>query len=189
MLSPIRGFAVVAAACGAVLAPALTLACSTSAPPAPRVAQADPVQQGIALYQQGRYQEAANVLHSASGPEADAYRGASLAKLKRYAEAEAPSAAALVENGIHPVAAAGLGEALVGQKKYDDAVARMSSVIDGYAEREDKANAAYAFYWRGQAHYAKRETARAIEDFQVFVQLAPNAPETQTIRQLLASLR
>jgi tetratricopeptide (TPR) repeat protein len=186
-----RGFVVISACVAVVAVPALSLACGGGGGSAARpfVAQADPLQQGIAHYNAGRYAEAEGVLRGAAGPEADAYRGASLAKLKRYAEAEGPSSAALAAVPIHPVATAGLGESLVGQKKYDDAVARMSAVIDAYAEREDKGNAAYAFYWRGQAHYAKGSTARAIEDFQVFLQLAPEAPEAQTIRQLLGGLR
>jgi tetratricopeptide (TPR) repeat protein len=144
---------------------------------------AERLKQGIDLFQQGRYAEAESALRGLSGTEAAAYLSGSLAKQKKYAEAEAPGIAALGGSPAHPVAAAGLGEALVGLKKYDDAISRLSAVL---AARSD---VAYAYFWRGQAYYAKKMPDKMVSDFNAFLKLAPNAPEAQTVRSLLASIR
>jgi tetratricopeptide (TPR) repeat protein len=118
-----------------------------------------------------------------SGAEAGAYLAASLAKQKKYAEAEAPAKAALEPNPVHAVAAAALGESLVGQSKFDEAITRLTTVI------KEKADIAYAYYWRAQAYHNKREVARMVEDYQSFLRLAPNAPEAAAVKILLAGLR
>ena len=81
------------------------------------------------------------------------------------------------------VAVAALGESLVGLKKYDDAVDRMNAAIKA------KADAPYAYYWRGQAYYNKKQPDRMVSDFEAFLKLMPKAPEAATIQQLLAGLR
>jgi tetratricopeptide (TPR) repeat protein len=146
-------------------------------------ASADSLQEGIALYQQGRFAEAEAKLRAASGTEASAYLGAALSKQKRYADAEGPASAALGADAGHPVAAAALGEALVAQGKYDDAVNRMSSVL---AKRSD---VAYAYYFRGQAYHKKKQIARMVDDYQAFLKLAPSAPEAAQVKVLLSSLK
>lgn len=151
---------------------------AVQAAPAP-----DHLQAGIALFQQGKFPEAEVRLRQATGTEAQAYLGASLARQKRYAEAEAPARAALAASPLHEVALAGLGESLVGQKKYDDAIAALSTALQA------KPTIAYAYYWRGQAHYAKKQPDRMVADFEAFLKLAPTAPEAPTVRQLLAGLR
>lgn len=144
---------------------------------------AERLKQGVGLYQQGRYAEAESVLRGLSGTEAAAYLSASLVKQKKYVEAEAPGISALAGSPAHPVAAAALGEALVGQKKYDDAISRLSAVLAA------KSDVAYAYLWRGQAYYGKKMPDKMVADFNAFLTLAPNAPEAQTVRSLLASLR
>lgn len=144
---------------------------------------AERLHQAIGLYQQARYPEAESLLRSIPGAEAAAYLSASLAKQKKYVEAEAPGIAALAADPAHAVAAAGLGESLVGQKKYDDAINRLSAVLAA------KPEVAYAYFWRGQAYYAKKMPDKMVADFNSFLTLAPNAPEAQTVRSLLASLR
>ena len=59
--------------------------------PGPAGASSDRVQTGIALFKLGEYARAEAVLREASGPEASAYLAASLAKQRKYAEAEAPA--------------------------------------------------------------------------------------------------
>lgn len=173
-----------------VLLAGLALLACRSAEPAPFQAQAqDQTQQGIALYQQGRYAEAAAALQGASGVEANAYLAASLDKQKKYPEAEGPAKAALAADPQQSVAAAALGESLVGQKKYDEAIARLGSFIGGMKDAQNKSAAAYAFFWRGQAYYAKKQPDKMVADFETFLKLAPNAPEAATVKQLLASLR
>lgn len=159
---------------------AAVLASALAAPPA---ARADHLQNGIALYEKGKYADAVAELRQAQGAEAQAYLGASLAKQKKYGEAEPPARAAVEALPTHPVAVAAIGEALVGQRKLDDAVSRMSAAIGA---RDDLA---YAYFWRGQAYAGKKQTDKMVADFEKFLELAPNAPEAPTVRQLLASLR
>jgi tetratricopeptide (TPR) repeat protein len=146
-------------------------------------ARADSLQDGIALYREGRFAEAEARLREASGTEASAYLAAAVAKQKRFAEAVAPADAALGADPGHAVAAGALGEALVGQEKYDDAVARLSTVL------AKNAGAAYAYYWRGQAFHHKKQVARMVEDYQAFLKLAPEAPEAAAVKVMLASLK
>ena len=143
----------------------------------------DPVQQGITLFREGKYPQAEGVLRSASGAEASAYLGASLAKQKKYADAEGPAKAALAEKPTHEVAVAALGESLVGQKKYDEAVDRLSAAIKA---REDLA---YAYFWRAQAYDKKSQSARMVADYETFLRLAPKAPEAAVVQAILSATR
>jgi len=167
---------------GALAAPAAAVAvCRTGgADPAP--APADRLQTGIALFQRGEYAKAEATLREAAGPEASAYLAASLAKQKKYAEAEAPARTALEANPTNEVALAALGESLVGQRKFDEAIEKMSDAI------KRKADFAYAYFWRGQAYYGKKKADRMVSDFETFLKLAPKSPEAPIVRQLLSSL-
>jgi tetratricopeptide (TPR) repeat protein len=144
---------------------------------------ADDLQAGIALYQQGKYAEAAAQLANAPGAEAKAYLAASLAKQKKYGEAEAAAKAAVADRPTDELAVAALGESLVGQKKYDEAIDRMGAAIKA------RADLAHAYYWRGQAYYSKKQPDRMVSDFETFLKLAPKAPEANSVKQLLAGLR
>jgi tetratricopeptide (TPR) repeat protein len=146
-------------------------------------ASAGDVQAGISLYQQGKFAEAEAQLAGAPGAEAKAYLAASQAKLKKYGEAEAAAKAALAERPTDELAVAALGDSLVGQKKYDEAIDRMGSAIKG------RADLAPAYYWRGHAYYNKKQPDRMVSDFETFLKLAPKAPEANSVRQLLAGLK
>jgi tetratricopeptide (TPR) repeat protein len=152
------------------------------AAPAPEAAAGD-AQLGIELFKQGKYAEASAQLQGESGTDANAYLAASLAKQGQLAEAEGAANVALAGDGTHPVAVAALGESLVGQKRYDEAVARLSAVI------EKRNDVAYAYYWRGQAWSKKKQPSHMVADFENFVKLAPDAPEAGSVKQLLAGLR
>ena len=106
-----------------------------------------------------------------------------LVKEKKHAEAEGAAKEALAACATHEAAVAALGESLVGQKKHDEAIERMTSVLKA------KADLAYAYYWRGQAHYSKKQIDRMVGDFEMFVKLAPNAPEAAAVKQLLATFK
>ena len=147
------------------------------------VVGAGDLQAGIALYQQGKYAEAAAQLADAPGAEAKAYLAASLAKQKKYGEAESAAKAAVADRPTDEIAVAALGDALVGQKKYDEAIDRMSAAIKG------RADLAPAYYWRGQAYYSKKQPDRMVSDFETFLKLAPRAPEANSVKQLLAGLK
>jgi tetratricopeptide (TPR) repeat protein len=184
LVRPVTGLMVAAIACWYV--PSACAQARRRQPPpsaAAGASDAQRLQEAIAFFQQGRYAEAEGLLRGLSGAEASAYLAASLAKQKRYAEAEAPGIAALSADPGHALAAGALGEALVSQRKYDDAINRMSGVLGV------KPDVAYAYFWRGQAYYAKKMPDKMVADFNTFLTLAPNAPEAQTVRALLASLR
>ena len=157
-------------------------------------APANPAQRGIDLYNQGRHAEAEAALKDQTGADADAYRAASIAKqasldevvdrrAPRYAEAEALARKALAVAPAQRVAAQALGEALVGLSRTDEAVSALSAVL-----ALDK-EAAYAYYWRGKAYNMRRETARMMDDFRIFLKLQPTAPEAPAVQALLAALR
>ena len=147
-------------------------------------ARADELSTGVALFQQGKFAEAESHLRNASGTDASAYLAAALARQKKFGEAEAAAKAALQDNAAaHEMAVAALGESLVGQKKHDEAVERMSTAVKA------RADLAYAYYWRGQAYYNKKQPDRMVGDFETFLKLAPKAPEAATVQQLLAGLR
>jgi tetratricopeptide (TPR) repeat protein len=173
-----------------LLPAALPLLCAcASAPPGrapapapPPAPAADAVEQGVALYEQGRYAEAEAALAPASGVRARAYLAASRVKLRRYASAEGPAREALQARPADPVASAALGEALVSQNKLDEAIRRLTAVL-----RADS-RLPYAYYWRGQAHHRKRQIARMVDDYQAFLRLAPDAPEAPAVRTLLGSI-
>jgi tetratricopeptide (TPR) repeat protein len=179
------------------MAPAVValLACTSAGTSTVRAFQGgDPAQRGIEAYRAGRYAEAEAALRDVAGVEAKAYLAASIAKqgtaeqnaerkASRYREAEGIASAALDAAPTHAVAAEAAGEALVGQQKHDDAITRLSAVIAA------KNDLAYAYYWRGKAYNAKRQTARMVDDFNAFLRLAPGAPEAAAVRALLAALR
>jgi len=153
------------------------------APAAGAFAWVDDVEGGIALFHEGKYAAAEARLREAVGTEAQAYLAGSLAKLKKYAEAEPPALAALKESPTHAVAVAALGESLVGQKKYDEAIDKLSAALG------KKDDLAYAYFWRGQAYDKKNQAARMVADYQAFIKLAPKAPEAPVVQAVLASLR
>lgn len=149
------------------------------------VVGAGELEDGIDLYRQGKFAEAEAKLRQASGPEAQGYLAASLAKQKKYEEAEGLAKGVLdvKENATQEMALAGLGESLVALKKYDEAIARLSAAL------EKKGDIAYAYFWRAQAYDKKGQAARMVADFEQFLKLAPKAPEAATVQALLQALR
>jgi tetratricopeptide (TPR) repeat protein len=148
-------------------------------------AGAQDVQAGINLYSEGKYAEAEAQLRAADGTDAKAYLAATLAKQKKYAEAESTARAILAVEATetHPVAVAAVGNALVGQKKSDEAVKVLSAAI------AKNPGLAYAFFWRAQAYDALKQTPRMVADYEAFLKLAPDAPEAAPVKATLATLR
>ena len=104
------------------------------------------------------------------------------ARAKNYAAADAGANAVLGVCPTHAVATQAMGQSLVAQKRYNDAIARLTTAIAA------KPDLAYAYLWRGYAHYYKKQPDKMIGDFQTFLKLQPAAPEASTVKQLLASL-
>jgi tetratricopeptide (TPR) repeat protein len=116
------------------------------------------------------------------GNAAKANDALSKARAKNYAAADAGANAVLGACPTHAVATQAMGQSLVAQKKYDDAIARLTTSIGA------KPDLAYAYLWRGYAYYYKRQPDKMVGDFQTFLRLQPTAPEASTVKQLLASL-
>ena len=160
-------------------------ASSPSRAPAPAPTRAptpNAAEQGVALYRQGRYAEAERTLTPVPGVRARAYLAASRVRLQRYAGAEAPALEALRTSPGDPVASAALGEALVSQGKLDEAIRRLTAVI------QTDPRLPYAYYWRGQAFHRRKQIARMVDDYQAFLRLEPKAPEAPALKVLLGSL-
>lgn len=145
-------------------------------------AAAGQLEDGIDLFNQGKYAEAEAALRGAEGPQAGAYLAAALAKQKKYGDAEGPARAALEADPGNDVAAGALGEALVGQKKYDAAVDQLTAALK-------KSELPHAYFWRAQAYDKKNQAARMVADYQAFLKLAPKAPEAASVQALLAALK
>lgn len=158
-------------------------ACAAHAAPPPAPAPRADLQAGIDLYNAGQYAETEAALRDDAQPRARAYRAAALAKLKRYAEAEALAKGVLEASPTDDMGVQALGHALVSQDKIDEAVARLSAAIAA------KPDLAYAYYWRGQAYDKQKKASSMASDFQTFLKLAPNAPEAKLVQAVLAGLR
>jgi tetratricopeptide (TPR) repeat protein len=150
------------------------------APPPPRPEAG--VEQGVALYEQGRYPEAVQTLAPASSVRGLAYLAASRVRVGDLAGAEAAALRALGASPADPVASAALGEALVGQGKLGEAIERLTTVLQADPRLP------YAYYWRAQAYHRNKQVARMVDDYAAFLRLAPDAPEAPAIRALLGSL-
>ena len=118
-----------------------------------------------------------------AGNNAKADQALGLARALKFTEAEGAAGAVLGACATHPVAVAALGQSIVGQKRYDDAVLRMTTAIAA------KPDLSYAYLWRGYAYYYKKQYDKMVGDFETFLKLAPTAPEAAAVKQLLASLR
>jgi tetratricopeptide (TPR) repeat protein len=151
------------------------------------------VTQGVAAFNEARFNDAVTLLRDQPGAEGRAYLAASLVRLgrglgadekrARFSEAEPFAREALAAQPGNAVAAEALGEALVGLNKASDAITALTAVL------AVRSNVAYAYYWRGKAYNVTNQTARMVDDFQHFLQLAPQAPEAPTVRQLLQALQ
>jgi tetratricopeptide (TPR) repeat protein len=146
-------------------------------------AQPGDVQAGITLYDSGKYPEAEAALRGNADPVAKAYLAASLAKQKKHAEAEPVAKEVLQSRPADAIAVAALGNALVGQDKNDEAIARLTAAIQA------EPRLAYAYYWRGQAYNNQKKVSSMASDFQMFLKLAPNAPEARLVQAVLAGLK
>jgi tetratricopeptide (TPR) repeat protein len=104
------------------------------------------------------------------------------ARAKDYTTAMTEASAVLAACPTHAVATRVVGQTLVAQKLYDEAVTRMTGAI---AAKKDQA---YAYLWRGYAYSYQKKPDKTVEDFQIFLKLAPSAPEAPVVKQYLAGL-
>jgi tetratricopeptide (TPR) repeat protein len=112
---------------------------------------------------------------------AEAARGA--AREGRHEEALRLAEEVLQVCAMQPVAVAALGQALVELGRFDEAITRLTAILQANPDL------AYAYYWRGRAYSSRQQTARMVDDLEAFLRLLPNAPEAAAVRQLLSALK
>jgi tetratricopeptide (TPR) repeat protein len=131
---------------------------------------------------------ASTTLLAATDPCADASNAAKAsdalakARAKQYAAADAGANAVLGLCPTHAVAIQAMGQSLVAQQRYDEAITRLTTAIVASPDL------AYAYFWRGYAHYYRKHPDKLVADFQTFLKLQPTAPEASVVKQLLAGL-
>jgi tetratricopeptide (TPR) repeat protein len=151
---------------------------------APLVAEQSGAQK---LYERGAYDEAVQRVNTerAAGndePVAAYLAGQALLKLDRHNDARAEFAR--LANGNDQTWHA-IGQSAIGL--IDNNLDEASQVLDRASELMPEF--AYAHYNAGLAHQRAKRFNRMAEHFQVFLQLAPDAPEKRQVQLALNSLR
>lgn len=176
------------------------------------------VEKGVRLFKEKNYEQAETELREAvsaapDSAEANYYLGLALLEQKKYGESERFFRKAIESQSEARI---GLARALMMQDKLDAAseeLDRAESSVENNADlhrtrgmillkREKYADAAaqlrkaieidpkdaYAHYYYGMANSRLRKTDLMIKHFQLFLELAPEAPEAAKVRSLLRSL-
>ena len=147
---------------------------------------------GLTLMELKEYEPAAEHLRQAeqqraeARPRMDQIR-AGLAQVyteqQRYEEAQRLIDEALKENDKSAEAYFAQGKLGVHRKDYAAAVPALERAI------ELDPNNAYAHYYAGIAYSNERRPDRMANEFQLFLKLAPDAPEADKVKSLLRSVR
>ena len=90
---------------------------------------------------------------------------------------------AVAANGDNPYAHYQVGLVAMKQNNFQRALEGFHRAL------ELKSDLAYAHYYAGQAAQRLKQTPKMAEHFTLFVRLAPDAPEKQTVQAILRSLR
>jgi tetratricopeptide (TPR) repeat protein len=102
---------------------------------------------------------------------------------KQYDEAQRLIDEALKENDKSAEALFAQGKLQVYRKDYAPAITALEKAI------ELNPNNAYAHYYAGIAYSNVRRPDRMVNEFQIFLKLAPDAPEADKVKSLLRSVR
>jgi tetratricopeptide (TPR) repeat protein len=199
------------------------------------------IQEGKSLFEQKKYNEAAQIFRDAvaaepDNTEANYYLGETLAKLEQYKEAEPFLEKAATDK---PEARIALGHSYLMQDRLKEAAETLDSAQEGldtavkgldqtipeqketagmyqkeqgevhhyrgmvylkenkfddaYKELSQAAELnpqdAYAYYYLGMASSRIKRPDQMVKNFQIFLQLAPEAPEAPKVKSLLKSLK
>ena len=136
----------------------------------------------------GQADKAVDPLRSASKLSPDALTpklnlGVALLETQQYAEAEAQLRDAL-KIGSTPTTHMYLGLTLVKVKRYDEAQLELETAISNGGE-----NLAQAHRYLGGIYWQKHENRRAIDEFETYLRLTPNAPDAERVRGTIKDLR
>jgi tetratricopeptide (TPR) repeat protein len=143
---------------------------------------------GVQYLRLGQADKAVDPLRSASKLSPDAMTpklnlGVALLETQQCAEAEAQLRDALKISST-PTAHMYLGLTLIKLKRYDQAQTELETAISTGGE-----NLAQAHYYLGAIYWQKHENRRAIDEFETYLRLTPNAPDAERLRGTIKDLR
>lgn len=143
---------------------------------------------GVQYLKLGEAAKAVEPLRSAAKLSPDALTpklnlGVALLETRQYAEAESQLREAL-KIGSTPTAHMYLGLTLIKLKRFDDAQTELETAISTGGE-----NLAQAHRYLGGIYWQKHENRRAIDEFETYLRLSPNAPDAERVRGTINDLR
>jgi tetratricopeptide (TPR) repeat protein len=145
---------------------------------------------GVQYLRLGEADKAVEPLRSASKLSPDGFNphvnlGIALLETRQYAEAEAHLRDAL-KIGSTPTAHMYLGLTLVRLKNFEEAQRELETAISGAG---DSPNLAQAHRYLGGLYWNKNDYRRAVDEFEAYLRLTPNAPDAERVRGTIKELR
>jgi tetratricopeptide (TPR) repeat protein len=144
---------------------------------------------GVQYLKLHQVNKAIEVLKTAVKLSADAFTprlnlGIALLEARQFNEAEEQLREALKRNSTAPTAHMYLGITLLRLSKFDDAEKELLLATEANVSQLGMAN-----YYLGGLYWRKHDYARAIEQLEKYLQLAPNAPDAERVRATIKDLR
>lgn len=155
---------------------------------------------GVQYLKQGQANQAVHVLSSAVKLAPDAFiprlnYGIALLEINEFGQAEKQLREALKRNEASPTAHMYLGVALLSLSKdrktrqFDLAKYTEAQREFELAVRSGKDEVAMAHRYLGGIYWGNREYGRAANEFEIYLKLAPKAPDAQKLRDIISDLR
>lgn len=143
---------------------------------------------GVQYLRLGQAAKAVEPLKSASKLSPDAFSphlnlGIALLETRQLAEAEAELREAIKINAS-PTAQMYLGLTLVTARRFDEAQQALETAITSGGE-----NLAQAHRYLGGIYWRKHDYRRAVDEFESYLRLTPNAPDAEQVRGTIKELR
>jgi tetratricopeptide (TPR) repeat protein len=143
---------------------------------------------GVDYLKSGDARRAVAPLRSATKLSPDAFSpklnlGIALLETREFSEADAQLRAALKISST-PTGHMYLGLTLVGVKRYDEAQHELETAISTGGE-----NLGQAHRYLGGIYWMKHDNKRAIDEFESYLRLTPNAPDAERVRGTIKELR
>jgi len=145
-------------------------------------------QLGVEYLKSGDARRAVDPLRSATKLSPDAFSpklnlGIALLETRSFSEADTQLRQALKISST-PAAHMYLGLTLVGIKQYDEAQHELETAISTGGE-----NLGQAHRYLGGIYWMKHDNKRAIDEFESYLRLTPNAPDAERVRGTIKELR